>query len=209
MTIDALRRAEASRIAARGALRHHFLMTMLGFIGGMFVVVPATYWLAGAPQPWSRLAAGNGSSAIRSSAASLPGSPRKAPDGPTGQPGEAAGSSVQLASKPALTRGHDGRTGPADSQAALNSGGASGTIEVARAYIRSGNIVDARKHLSDPSLAGSGEAVFMLAETFDPNVLAALGVAGVQAEPAMARRLYETASGLGMTAAWRRLEALR
>jgi hypothetical protein len=79
---------------------------------------------------------------------------------------------------------------------------------LARGLIRSGDIIAARRVLGRPELRQSPQALFMLAETYDPNVLAALGAMGVHAETSMARRYYEAALAEGVVAASPRLEAL-
>lgn len=78
----------------------------------------------------------------------------------------------------------------------------------ARELVRSGAILEARRALTAPELADRGEALFMLAETYDPNVLAAIGAIGVAAEADRARRHYASARDRGVTAAASRLEAL-
>jgi hypothetical protein len=47
-----------------------------------------------------------------------------------------------------------------------------------------------------------------LAETFDPNVLAAWGIRGQTADPRIARDLYSKAHMIGVPMARQRLEAL-
>jgi hypothetical protein len=53
------------------------------------------------------------------------------------------------------------------------------------------------------------EAAYVLAETYDPNVLAALGITDIKAEVELARLFYERALGGGVIPARQRLEALR
>ncbi len=75
--------------------------------------------------------------------------------------------------------------------------------------IRGGDIAGARRLLEEPAGAGDGEALFVLAETYDPNVLAALASKGVTAEVGKARQLYEAAQSKDIEAAARRLRELR
>ena len=82
-------------------------------------------------------------------------------------------------------------------------------LDAARRQFRAGDIAGARKILVLPEFADNGEARFMLAETYDPNVLAAFGAHGVQAEAQTARRHYEAALARGVPAATQRLEALK
>ncbi len=83
------------------------------------------------------------------------------------------------------------------------------TIEDARRLIAAGNVVAARDTLATAAAAKSPRALFAMAETFDPNLLAAWGTRGIVADPARARALYEAAAGLGLEEARARLAALR
>ena len=82
-------------------------------------------------------------------------------------------------------------------------------VAQARLSIESGDIVAARAMLSDAGLAGRGDAQFALAETFDPNVLAAWGTRGVAADVEKARAHYQVALGLGFATARERLKGLQ
>ena len=63
--------------------------------------------------------------------------------------------------------------------------------------------------LSGGELQAVGQASFALAETYDPNMLAAWGTRGVAADADKARALYHKAFDLGVTQAQKRLDALR
>ena len=78
----------------------------------------------------------------------------------------------------------------------------------AQAFIADGNMVRAREILSERPLADNAKAAFALAETFDPNILAATGAQGAKAEVERARMLYGKALAGGIAAARRRLDAL-
>lgn len=78
----------------------------------------------------------------------------------------------------------------------------------ARQHVEKGDISGARELLSGAD-EGSGAAVFALAETYDPNMLAAWGTRGVAADVARARALYRKAQGLGAERAQARLDALK
>ena len=56
---------------------------------------------------------------------------------------------------------------------------------------------------------GDGPAIFALAESFDPNVLAAWGTEGVNADPAKAKMFYNMALDMGIAGAETRLDALQ
>ena len=76
--------------------------------------------------------------------------------------------------------------------------------------IESGDVVGAREILaSTEGTAASGALVFALAETYDPNMLAAWGVRGVTADVMKAKSLYFKARDLGIVRAQMRLDQLR
>jgi outer membrane biosynthesis protein TonB len=71
-----------------------------------------------------------------------------------------------------------------------------------------GDIRGARKVLAAPETAQSGSLTFLLAETYDPNILPAT-LKGAMADPARARALYRKAQDLGDGRAQGRLDALK
>jgi hypothetical protein len=75
--------------------------------------------------------------------------------------------------------------------------------------IDSGDITGAREMLEGADDGGQGAVSFALAETYDPNMLAAWGTRGVTADAAKARALYHKAFDLGVAQAEKRLDALR
>lgn len=74
--------------------------------------------------------------------------------------------------------------------------------------IASGDVAAARLVLRRPAEAGNGRAAAMLAGTYDPAVLARLGVRGVVPDLQMAQAWYEKAQQFGSPEASRRLETL-
>jgi hypothetical protein len=78
----------------------------------------------------------------------------------------------------------------------------------AQGFIADGNMIRAREILSDSMLDDNPKAAFALAETFDPNILAATAARGARAEVERARMLYSKALAGGVVAAKRRLDAL-
>lgn len=82
-------------------------------------------------------------------------------------------------------------------------------LEVARGLILDGDVLAARAVLAEAALGSVPEAAYVLAETYDPNVLAALGITDIKAEVELARLFYERALGGGVIPARQRLEALR
>jgi hypothetical protein len=75
--------------------------------------------------------------------------------------------------------------------------------------IEGGDVIGAREILAGGDDGAQGSVSFALAETYDPNMLAAWGTRGVAADAAKARALYRKASSLGVTRAQNRLDALR
>jgi hypothetical protein len=81
-------------------------------------------------------------------------------------------------------------------------------ITRANALIASGDLAAARLVLRRPADSGDARAAMALAETYDPAILAKLGVHGVVPDLAMARGWYEKAKQFGATEASQRLELL-
>jgi hypothetical protein len=71
-----------------------------------------------------------------------------------------------------------------------------------------GNIGAARNMLDRAAEMGSAEALFWLAETYDPLLLPARNALGTQGDIARARELYERARVAGVSDAKLRLESL-
>jgi hypothetical protein len=74
--------------------------------------------------------------------------------------------------------------------------------------IAAGDVATARTVLQRAADAGDANAAMALGATYDPNVLARLGVVGVNAEPEKARNWYQKAETLGSPDARRRLDLL-
>lgn len=77
-----------------------------------------------------------------------------------------------------------------------------------RALFASGDVAGARLMLERAVEVGSATAAFVLAETFDPLVLAGIGVRGMQPDVRQARFWYERARNLGVANAHERLRRL-
>jgi len=82
-------------------------------------------------------------------------------------------------------------------------------IAQASRRLENGDVLGAREMLAAAEDGGQGPVLFALAETYDPNMLAALGTRGVAADVARARALYRKALSLGVASAHGRLEALK
>ncbi|MBM6579108.1 hypothetical protein ILT44_02845 [Microvirga sp. BT689] len=94
-----------------------------------------------------------------------------------------------------------GRTEPARAEDRL--------VSRADELFRKGDVSGARLLLEHALASGNARAAFLLAETFDPNVLSKLGALGIRGDAAKAREFYGQARALGMTQAGERMEALR
>ena len=83
------------------------------------------------------------------------------------------------------------------------------TLEKARETIKAGDMDGARVMLARLASQGNSDAIFALAETFDPNVLAAWGTQGEEADSEKARMFYSMALAQGVDRAATRLQALQ
>jgi hypothetical protein len=79
----------------------------------------------------------------------------------------------------------------------------------ARLRVEAGDVRAARDILAAADAEGKGAALFALAETYDPNMLAAWGTRGVAADVIKARALYRKALEAGAARSQARLDALR
>ena len=163
---------------------------MLGLLAGLVVVVPAVLWLTGAMSPAR--------------------APLAASSVSEQQPTEYSIAKVRPMDPPVVQ---------SDATAGLPSGytrdasvDATQQIEMllvrARQRIEGGDIAGAREILGADG-AGSAPLIFALAETYDPNMLAAWGSRGVSADVQKARALYAKALDLGYGRAMARLDALK
>jgi len=82
-------------------------------------------------------------------------------------------------------------------------------IEDARRLMGDGDFRTARSVLEDQTISALPAARFLLAETYDPNYLAARGVRNVRAEVPRAVELYRQGLDGGVEAARQRIGALR
>jgi hypothetical protein len=75
--------------------------------------------------------------------------------------------------------------------------------------IENGDVTGARELLASTDVTPSGPIAFALAETYDPNMLAAWGTRGVSADVNKAKSLYFKARDLGVDRAQLRLDQLK
>jgi hypothetical protein len=74
-------------------------------------------------------------------------------------------------------------------------------LERAERLLQQGDVSGARLMLDRAAGAGSGRAMYLLAQTFDPRLLRAWNVRGMKGDPGMARDLYARAERAGYSAA--------
>ena len=75
--------------------------------------------------------------------------------------------------------------------------------------LRKGDVSGARLLLERSLASGNARAAFLLAETFDPNILSRLGAMGIRGDVAKAREFYAHARARGVPQAGERMEALK
>lgn len=203
------RRKEAAELR-----RYRLGMLMTGYLGGLLLIMPLVVWLAssgpvGLRSPFSAATADAGQPpklvsapllTTRASQATEPTVPQAAPD-----PSRTAPASLVAPQRVATAPG-DGLASPPPAEPAADP--RERFIEAARGLIDQGHLLEARRTLSDPRFERMAEAQFLLAETYDPNVLAAVGATGIQADVAVAERHYRLARDLGSPNATQRLRAL-
>ena len=82
-------------------------------------------------------------------------------------------------------------------------------LSQAERRIEKGDVTGAREMLAASENVAPGPITFALAETYDPNMLAAWGTRGIAADVTKAKSLYFRARDLGVTRAQARLDQLR
>lgn len=194
-------REHSNRKLAEEARRYRWTYGLIGYFAGLAIVVPAVVWLA------------SGKATIRaplSATAADAARPPKLVSAPLLASRETAPPVDRSESPPVAPLPETATlvTPPPVVPAPVEVDPRGPLIETARALIDQGRLLEARRALTDPRLERMAEAQFLLAETYDPNVLAALGTSGVQADVATAERHYRVARELGSPLAIQRLRAL-
>ena len=200
---------------------------VLGLIAGLMIVVPAVLWLSGffSPQKSGPTAAARvAPSAVDAraepetkvanvKAVRMPVRPMD-PVRPVEKPPESAAQFVTASieqPRPASIEAEPPQV-PVIATARLidpNKARIDGLLAQAAQRIDSGDIAGAREMLEGADDVRQGAVFFALAETYDPNMLAAWGTRGVAADADKARALYHKAFDLGVAQAQKRLDALR
>ena len=188
---------------------------VLGLVAGLVVVVPAVLWLSGwLGGPQTRTAASRQPAADQGPIKTAEVKPVKV----TVRPVERTETASQYATAAVDPRVQAEPPRPVVEQTPI-------AIPVPRAEpprpriedllvqverrIENGDINGAREILVAVEGTAPGPAAFALAETYDPNMLAAWGTRGVAADVAKAKALYVRALDLGVSRAQMRLEQLR
>jgi hypothetical protein len=170
-------------VAGQKSLRPEVRAALLGLLAGVAVLLPVSYWLSGA----STETALPPESVLAVRAQELVADVRNR---------ALAIAEVQAAALP-------------DSGLSLLVPMADVEFDEAVRLISVGEVIAARTLLATAATATSPDALFLLAETYDPNMLAAWGTRGVQPDPTRARALYAAANALGHTKADVRLDSLK
>lgn len=196
-----LRRGAAWRsttVIRTSPVSFHLQQGVKGFLSGLVVVVPVVLWLSGSPDTSpSEMASFRAPAVVISSVAVRPlatseNSTIPAPSGADIQ-------QTATATAAAIERAELAR---------LEKIAIANRLIDAHGLIRDGHIDRARELLADAKMSDNPEAAYLLAETYDPNLLAALGITGVRADAARARDLYTHALAGGVMTARQRLESL-
>ena len=204
--------------------RHQMGAAVLGLIAGLMIVVPVVLWLSGFFGQQR-----SGSTAARTSPSAIESSPSadKVVEAARARPvhqhpsaekrSESAAQYVIGSLEP--QRGQPFAANPTPPSAIPvsplarlvdpNKPPIEEVLAQASQRIESGDVIGAREMLASADDGTQGAISFALAETYDPNMLAAWGIRAMVADAAKAREFYHKASGLGVARAQRRLDGLR
>ena len=203
---------------------------VLGLIAGLMIVVPAVLWLSGFfnPQRSGPTVAGRAAPAAIGDRASPDSKTADAKTGkvrpvvdparPVERPPEKAAQFVTSSIEPPRPVPVEARPPPPPPVPATTAArliDPKARIEelltqVAQ-RIESGDVTGAREMLAGADDGGQGSITFALAETYDPNMLAAWGTrrGRIEADADKAKALYRKALSLGVTRAQMRLNELK
>ena len=108
-----------------------------------------------------------------------------------------------------LTRSNRSQPGRPQPPSAISSAEEARDVARAKSMIKKFNFASARLLLAHALDKGSARAAFMLAETYDGNILRSLRAYGVREDAAMALEFYQLAAAAGIEKAQERVEALQ
>jgi hypothetical protein len=201
--------------------RHQMGGALLGLAAGLMIVVPTVLWMSGWLEP-PRSKPGAVPPMAVAAATDLKSAEvrtMKVQVRPVERPMEAAAQYVTGSIEPraALESNQVPEQSSAsalaakmaDAQAAEARARLEGMLAQASRRVESGDVTGAREMLAAAEEGSQGPVSFALAETYDPNMLAAWGSRGIAADVAKARALYRKALNLGVSTAQSRLDALK
>jgi hypothetical protein len=178
------------------AYAYHARMTAFGFVSGLVLVLPLVLWQTGRFGDIGSRYILRPPGVTKPVASAIPAS-------------VVAGATSPVPVLLSAPRPAERPAPPPDPEAVSQRDAMLAKLESARGLINDGDVLRAREVLADGDVASEAEAVYLLAETYDPNVLAALGLVNVRAEVERARRLYEQALASGYEGAKLRLDNLK
>lgn len=195
----------------KGSLRDQVRAASLGFATGLAVIVPVVLLLTGRLDSLSLDSLFGQSGTTGSQLAQSSAVPAQMPVQvqqrvvsttlvtPAQEPPRAAPTIIETAAPPVAAK-----------EPAVEEPEVSWTSAVAegKKRILAGDIAGGREVLEPAVAANEPEAIMALAETYDPNMLAAWGVRDVAADVQLARELYQKALGAGVESARGRLGGL-
>jgi hypothetical protein len=191
----------ASSYGDRG-LRQQTLAAALGLIAGLAAVAATLLWLGGWLGAIRKPKVGEPAPAIDASGQATVDA---VPPSPTAKPGSVSRDDTNSPARHGApgdpTTPAVGGTEPKPSVDNL--------VQEAVRRIESGDVAGARKLLAGVGNDPRGLAQFTLAETYDPNMLAAWGARDIAPDLAKAKALYGEALSLGYARAGERLNALK
>jgi hypothetical protein len=210
-------------------LRQQLGATLLGLFAGLMIVVPAVLWLTGwiGPQrparPTTSASTTAASAIARPSEGNLEAKPQTRSMETAAATQYMTGSveprgSIEIRKPeqtsppiPVAVPAAPPQPAPAPAPKVEDSRArAEELIAWAMRRAETGDVTGAREMLATAEGgAPGGPITFALAETYDPNKLAAWGTRGVAADSVKARALYTKALNLGVTRAQERLDALK
>ena len=194
---------------------------LLGLAAGLTIVVPTVLWMIGWFEPYKSMP--SAMSHVAAAATDLKSAEvrtMRVPVQSLEKPAEAAAQYVtgSIESRVALESGPSASEQPsasalaakfADTRVAEARGRPDDLLAQASRRVGNGDVAAAREMLAAAEEGSQGPVSFALAETYDPNMLAAWGSRGVTADVAKAKALYRKALSLGVVNAQNRLEALK
>lgn len=182
----------------------------LGLVAGLMIVVPSVLWLSGRIGPLKLGAPAEHEATISGEKAS-DFKTVKVQVRPVAVPAEKrVESAAQYVTRPPSDRQSTETVSLTSSDARMaEARRVEEILSQAARRVNSGDVIGARDMLAAAEDGAQGPVTFALAETYDPNMLAAWGSRGVTSDVVRARALYRKAQELGVSKANMRLEALK